>query len=664
MKKRRGSIGMPTAPGPGVDAAAIGSKSLLEGVMDFLPDATFVIDMDKKVVVWNRAMEELSGVPAHEMIGKGGYEYALPFYGARQPMLIDLCMEPDDVIGRHHPVFQRTKDRLAADVYVPGTVRSGAYLWGIARPLYDRDGAMVGFLESIRDVTDRKRTEDKFATVFKLSPYILSISTLREGRYVEVSDRFYEVGGFTREEVIGHTAFEINLWVDPADRDRVLGMLGRTGSVINEEIRFRMKNGDIHCMLFSAEVISISGTPHLLAVDVDITEKKRAERERKLLEERLRQAQKMESVGRLAGGVAHDFNNLLTAILGNADLARMNLDDREETAAQLDTIQKAAASAAQLTRQLLAFSRNEIIEPSVIDVNELIERTNRMLARLIGEHIRLKTSLKATGRIKADQGQIEQIIMNITVNARDAMPDGGTLIIGTEDLFLDEDFCRTHDGHPPGDHVVITLSDTGHGMDEETKKSIFEPFFTTKGRGKGTGLGLAMVHGAVNQNGGMIEVYSAPGEGTAFKVFFPRTDEAGEAHCGRDGAGESPTGNETILLVEDDDLVRDYASRVLSGLGYRVIQKSNGEEAIAFGESSTEPVHLLLTDVVLTGMNGKALSLALTARRPEMKVLFSSGYTADLIAERGILPVEIHFIGKPYSSSSLARKVREVLDAG
>jgi two-component system cell cycle sensor histidine kinase/response regulator CckA len=791
------------------------SERLLRDVIDFLPDATFVVNMKKEVIIWNRAIEELSGVKAQEMIGKGNYEYALPFYGKRRPMLIDLCMEPDDVIKKLYPVFKKSKNQIAAEEYVFDTVKGGAQVWGISQPLYDHNGIMTGAVESIRDVTERKQTEEKFATVFKLSPYILSISTLSDGRYVEVSDRFYSTSGYTREEVIGHTASDINIWVDQQDRERMVNILQTKGEVKNEELRFRKKNGEIRFMLFSAGIIYISkvahllvvnvditerkaeqetikrqneeliasneelsrsrnelmtahqllrqseqkvstafhlapvvltlsrlsdglyvevsdyflkiseysreeiightireillwenpddrervlnmlanggqvideeivfisksgkhistlfscetimlfNIPHLISVAIDITERKRTEQEKKMLENQLQQAQKMESIGRLAGGIAHDFNNLLTVILGNIDLAKTCLDDKEDTIARLNQVVKAAQSAAQLTRHLLAFSRKEIIEPSVININEIIERTNKILTRLIGEDIKLKINLNSTGRIKADPGQIEQIIMNIAVNARDAMPGGGTLIIGTEDIVLDSNYCKTHDYSNPGDYVMITMSDTGHGIDDETKKNIFEPFFTTKARGKGTGLGLAMVYGAVKQNRGMINVYSREDEGTTFKIYLPRTDEKGDELLNRDEPELMPQGNETILLVEDDDMVRNYASQILIKLGYNVFQHSCSEDAVAFVKSSPQHIHLLLTDVILTGMNGKALSITLKHIRPEIKTLFSSGYTADIIAERGIIEKGIAFIGKPYSSIALAKKIREVLD--
>jgi nitrogen-specific signal transduction histidine kinase len=408
----------------------------------------------------------------------------------------------------------------------------------------------------------------------------------------------------------------------------------------------------------------LSNVPHIISVAVDLTEKKRAEEEKHLLEEQLRQAQKMESVGRLAGGIAHDFNNLLTAIIGNVEIAMNRLDNKEYLSSRMDMIKKAALSAAQLTRHLLAFSRKEIIESVVININEIIERTHTILARLIGEDINLTITLNSTGRIKADPGQIEQVIMNITINARDAMPHGGTLIIATEDIYLDANYCKTHDCPSPGDYVMISMSDTGIGMDDETRKNIFAPFFTPKERGKGPGLGLAMVYGAVQQNRGMIEAYSSMGEGATFKIYFPRTDEQGEKYSCTDEPQIMPGGNETILLVEDDEMVRDYVSQILGTLGYRVIRQSNGEDAIAFAQSSDDKIHLLLTDVILTGINGKALSTALKSIRPDIKTLFSSGYTADIIAARGIIEKGLAFIGKPYSSLALAKKVRDILDSG
>ena len=395
----------------------------------------------------------------------------------------------------------------------------------------------------------------------------------------------------------------------------------------------------------------------------DITERRRAQEDKARLEDQLRQSQKMESIGRLAGGVAHDFNNLLTAIMGNTELALMTMDVTHPLHHNLSVVMKAAQSAGELTRQLLAFSRKQIIEPKTINLNELIEQMHKMLMRLIGEDVLLQyVPHPDLGLIKADKGQIEQIIVNLAVNARDAMPKGGSLIIETYPRTLDEAYAKQHHCMTPGEYIVLAVSDTGSGMSSEVKKHLFEPFFTTKPLGAGTGLGLAMVYGAVQQNGGSIEVYSEPGLGTTVKMFFPRVEGISLPEPEIKAATELRIGTETILLVEDDPCVREFTVGALKQLGYTVLPYENGEETLAAVEHDSQTIHLLLTDVILPGMNGRILAETLLRIRPEVKVLFASGYSDNIIIRHGVLEKGIHFIGKPFSVYALSRKVREVLD--
>ncbi len=507
-----------------------------------------------------------------------------------------------------------------------------------------------------------KQSEEKLSTSFRLAPVILTLSRLSDGHYVEVSDYFLELTGYTRDEVIGNTALGLSIWANPEDRQRVLNTIRDRGAIIEEELLFRSKTSDEKIMLFSAEIIRIFDVPHLISVAIDITERKKAERDKDLLEEQLRQAQKMESIGRLAGGVAHDFNNLLTAIMGNTDFALMHLDRIDDVAARLEVVKKAALSAAGLTRQLLAFSRKQIIEPAILDVNDMIEQIHKMLSRLIGENIDLQVQTGATGAILADPGQVEQIIINLAINARDAMSGGGTLIIRTEDASIGDHPRKKHPRVPRGDYVLISVSDNGQGMDEATMNNLFEPFYTTKPKGKGTGMGLAMVYGAVTQNKGVIEVESAPGRGTTVSIMFPRAtrDRAPAPAPARHRS--ILRGSETVLLVEDDDMVRDYAAQVLFRLGYRVFQATSGEDALAFVETCDETIDLVMTDIMLTGMNGRELATRITTMKPGVRVLFTSGYSEDIIAEQGVLKEGIHFIAKPYAAETLAMKVRETLE--
>ncbi len=396
----------------------------------------------------------------------------------------------------------------------------------------------------------------------------------------------------------------------------------------------------------------------------DITEKKIAEEEKEKLEEKLRQSQKMESIGNLAGGIAHDFNNLLTAITGNIQLAIMDLDGDNAAIPLLEEADRAAANAASLTHQLLAFSRKQIIEPRIMDLNRQIEKTSKLLTRVIGENIELKI-LRGTpaATVNSDPIQIEQILINLAVNARDAMPDGGKLTIETADTVLDEFYCRKHADARPGPHVLLAVSDTGTGMSETVKQRLFEPFFTTKPRSKGTGMGLATIYGAVKQNKGSIEVYSVPGQGTTFKIYFPRVEGTTEQRESAPDTEELKRGIETILIVEDEPHVREFARTILTRLGYAVLAFGSAEDALAQQPEVLRAVSLLMTDVILPGINGRALSDEIKALNPGVQVLYTSGYTDNVIVHHGVLEKGIQFIGKPYTAQSLSAKVRDILDA-
>lgn len=381
-------------------------------------------------------------------------------------------------------------------------------------------------------------------------------------------------------------------------------------------------------------------------------------------EEQLLQAQKLEAVGRLAGGVAHDFNNLLTAIIGYSEMGLRKLDATDPLRRNLNEIKNAGDRAAALTRQLLAFSRKQVMQPRVLDLNDVISNLEKMLCRMIGEDFELRTALhSAVGNVKADPGQVEQVIMNLVVNARDAMPTGGKLSIETANVYLDESYAREHVSVVPGPYVMLAVSDTGMGMDEKTRQHIFEPFFTTKEAGKGTGLGLSTVYGIVKQSGGNIWVYSEIGKGTTFKIYFPRVTEEAEAYRHAPGIPSIPKGSETILLVEDAELVRTLAWDVLLASGYRVLQAANADSALAICERNKHRIDLLLSDVVMPGMNGNELAQHLLTLHPEMRVLFMSGYTEDTIIHHGVLDEGINFLQKPFSPGALAVKVREVLDS-
>jgi CheY-like chemotaxis protein len=372
----------------------------------------------------------------------------------------------------------------------------------------------------------------------------------------------------------------------------------------------------------------------------------------------------MEAIGRLAGGVAHDFNNLLTAINGYTALALRRTEDESSIKPYLEEVQKAGERAANLTRQLLAFGRKQILQPVSLDLNNIVSDMNKMLRRLIGEDISLTAKLANGLRtIKADPGQIEQVLVNLVVNARDAMPHGGSLTIETTNVDLDGEYARTHVGVSPGTYVMLAVSDTGTGMTEEVRAQIFEPFFTTKDKGKGTGLGLSTVYGIVQQSGGSIWVYTEPNQGTSFKVYLPQGEVATEIQERKAAEEKIARGSETVLLVEDEDVVRGLAAHILEDAGYRVIKARGGDEAIQLCAQETDAIDLLLTDVVMPEKSGKDVADRLTSMRPRLKVLFMSGYTDEAIVNHGVLDVGIQFIQKPFTPLALSKKVREVLDS-
>jgi signal transduction histidine kinase/ActR/RegA family two-component response regulator len=385
---------------------------------------------------------------------------------------------------------------------------------------------------------------------------------------------------------------------------------------------------------------------------------------RKELEDQLRQSQKLEGIGQLAGGVAHDFNNLLTAITGQSQMCLRQLNVDDPLYRRIEQIIKAGDRASALTRQLLAFSRKQILQPKILDLNHIVVELHKMLQRLIGEDIDLMMGLAPElGSVKADPNQLEQVLMNLAVNARDAMPLGGKLTIETSNVYLSEEFAGRHASVPPGQYVMFAVSDTGCGMDAETQAHIFEPFFTTKEVGKGTGLGLSTVYGIVKQSSGTIWVYSEPGTGTTFKIYLPRFDgPAAEVSVAADNL-ELLRGSETVLLVEDEEVVRDMATDILRESGYHVLEAKHGNEALILSKQYRGEIHLMLTDVVMPQMSGRELAEQLTPLRRDMKVLYMSGYTDDAIVHHGVLEEGTAFIGKPFSPDALARKVRETLDA-
>jgi two-component system cell cycle sensor histidine kinase/response regulator CckA len=427
------------------------------------------------------------------------------------------------------------------------------------------------------------------------------------------------------------------------------------------ELRLRKADGS---WLWVEACYEITGRPeaHFVVIARDISERKSAELERRLLEDELRQAQKMEAVGQLAGGIAHDFNNLLSLISGYSEILLRRLGSDADGSKEIAEIGKAAERATRLTRQLLAYSRKQVLEPRVLDLNALVAETRTMLEPLIGESIELVATLAGDlGSIRADDGQIEQIIMNLVVNARDAMPEGGKLLLETRNVTLGDATPSRPQGATPGDYVVLVVSDTGRGMDAATAEQIFEPFYTTKERGAGTGLGLSTVYGIVTQSGGQIEVESDPGVGTAFRLYFPRVAEEPEPLRSKSVEERSLIGSETVLLVEDDEALRDLAREMLEQYGYTVLPAGDGAAALELAGNHPDPIELLMTDVLMPGMGGIELAERLSKLRPQLEVLYISGYNDSGSSLTGI--PGSRYLQKPCAMADLARTLRELLDS-
>ena len=500
-----------------------------------------------------------------------------------------------------------------------------------------------------------KRSEERFEKAFRASPAAVSISTLDEGRFIDANEGYLALTGYSRDELIGRTAGELGLWADPAEQQEIKAALRDKGSLRGCSVAFRHRSGDRRESRTSYEVVEVAGERCLLALSEDVTDRRR-------LESQLVQAQKMEAVGRLAGGIAHDFNNLLTVIVGFGDLAALRLEETAFARQCLDQMRTAADRASAFTGQLLAFSRKQVLKPEVLDLNAVVLRLGEMLRPLIGEDVELViVTARGLGKVRADPGQVEQVVMNLAINARDAMPEGGKLTLELRNADLDDAWAQEHDGARPGPYVVLSVRDTGAGMDAALQRRIFEPFFTTKELGKGTGLGLATVYGIVKQSQGYIAVHSAPGRGTTFEVCLPRVD-AVAAPASERPRPEAPGGSETILVVEDETPLRDLTRRILEAAGYRVLHAPDGVEALRVADAHDGEIHLLVSDVVLPGMNGRRLAETMLLRRPAMKVLYASGYTDDEVLQRGVFAAGTGFMPKPYSGSVLRARVRELLD--
>jgi PAS domain S-box-containing protein len=525
------------------------------------------------------------------------------------------------------------------------------------------------FTAFIRDLTERKRaeqelreSEERYRDLVENAHDLIYEHDL-QGNYTSANKAAERITGYSHEESL---ALNLKDTVTPEYLKKAVEMLSRKlagEKVTAYELEILAKDGHHVTVEVDTRLVLKDGVPvGVQGIARDITERKRLETALHESEEQLRQSQKLEAIGQLAGGVAHDFNNLLTAINGYSALALRRLGDDHPVSSYLDEIKKAGDRAANLTRQLLAFGRKQLLQPLAINLNDIVGDMIKLLKRLIGEDIQLITRPSANlKQIKADPGQLEQVLVNLVVNARDAMPRGGAVTIETANTTLDGSYANRHLGVTTGEYVMLAISDTGVGMDHDTQSRIFEPFFTTKEVGKGTGLGLSTVYGIIKQSGGNVWVYSEPGKGTTFKVYLPQVEDEVTALESK-AQVILKRGSETVLLVEDEEMVRKLASELLEDSGYVVLSAGGGEEALKLATSHKARIDLLITDVVMPKISGKEVAEQLTRIHPETKVLSMSGYTDEAIVHHGIVDSNIAFIQKPFSERALAQKIREVLD--
>jgi len=624
------------------------TTDLLQAVSDGASEAIYVKDRAGRYLFFNPAAARFVGRPVEEVLGRDDTE----------------LFDPDDarrLRASDHRVMTGGRSVTTEEVLTAaGTTRT--YL-GTKSPYRDASGDVVGVIGISRDMTDWKRAEEvlrlRDRAIQAVAQGILITDPNRpDNPAVWASPGYERMTGYAAGEIVGRNCrFLQGKDTDPAAAARLRRAIAAGEGCTVELLNYKKDGTPFWNELSISPVRDDQGRLiHFVGVQVDVTA-------RRTLDEQFRQAQKMEVVGRLAGGVAHDFNNLLTVINGYSELLLVGLPPGDPSREMLEEIHKAGERSAGLTRQLLAFSRKQILDARVLDPNAVVAEAEKMLRRTIGEDVRLTLALAPdAGRVRADAGQLEQVLMNLVVNARDAMPRGGRLTIRIRNATLGAAADPAHPAARPGPHVVLSVTDTGTGMTDEVKAHLFEPFFTTKGVGQGTGLGLATVYGIVQQSGGHLRVESAVGKGTTFEVYLPRAEGGSGAVPARSAVRAAPRGVETILLVEDDDGVRGLTRHVLTGAGYAVLEATDGEAAVGVAAGHAGPIHLLVTDVVMPGIGGREAAERLVAARPGLRVLFLSGYTEDAVVRNGVSREDVDFLQKPFAPAAFAVKVRQVLD--
>ncbi len=630
----------------------------LRASIDEMPVAYILWDNRFRVVEWNTSAERIFGYSKREVLGKPAVDYVVP-----QTVRPAVGAVVEKLLAGEAANYTQPGNNVQKD----GTVIS--CLW-YNTPLKDESGSTVAVLSMVVDVTERERaeltlreSEERFRNLVEHAADPLFLIRPDGRKIIEVNQQACDAFRYERDELLSLALADIDASFPFDEQFEGFVQSIEPGRPTTIKSVGKRKDGSTFPIEVRIGVLQLRGKPHLLAMVRDMTERERAEEEQAELQERYRQGQKMEAIGQLAGGIAHDFNNLLTVINSYADCAAEDLHDEDPLKSDMKQIAEAGHRAAMLTRQLLAFSRKQVLEPKILDLNEVVTDLESMLKRLVDEDIEFSTVLAENlDQIAADPSQIDQVLMNLAVNARDAMPAGGQLTIETANVQVDDAYASRHPELSCGPYVMLAVTDSGTGISAAARKRIFEPFFTTKDD-EGTGLGLSTVYGIVKQSGGSIVVTSEPGQGASFKVFLPRV-EPGSTERTPAAKPRQHRGTETLLLVEDEPLVRDLAKRILTSADYTVLAAANGGEALLECEQRGLDVDLVLTDVVMPRMNGNELVKRLSPLcRPDLKVLYMSGYTGDAIAQRGVLDEGGGFISKPFKAQALLARVRTALDA-
>lgn len=633
------------------------NKEIFRFLAEHVRDVIFIQDMDLKVVFVSPSVKSVFGVSVEEALGKDMRGFMKP--ESFEKGLADFRKYA--AMARH-----------GRDVHIPLMEyeyirKDGSTFWGELKLafMHDEEGNPVGIQGILRDVDERKRMqaalqerESLFRTIFDLSPQAIALTEVETGILREVNRTFCELTGFNKQEIVGKTTTELGFY-SKEDRERFINEINRSGRVYGLEMDFRAKDGSILNTVMFSKMISLEREQLLLTIFLDVTERKR-------LEAMLQHAQKMEAVGTLAGGIAHDFNNLLQAILGYSQILLLEKEITDADYEKIKGIEAMARRGGDLTKRLLIYARKMQSRPEPLRLNGNIIQICRVLERTLPKTIEIELRLSDDiGIVSCDPGEFEQIIMNLSVNARDAMPDGGRLLIETKNVFLDEEFCRSHPGAKEGACVLVRVSDTGFGMDDELLSHIFEPFFTTKDTGKGTGLGLAMVYGIVKSHNGYITCTSTPGGGTTFEIYFP-VPGAGQV----DEKSARPTGDSQasggrrrgILVVDDEEMVRNSTRAMLEHFGYNVFLADSGETALEFYRTRCSDVDLVILDLGMPGIGGRESMKELRKIDPDVKVIIASGYIHDVAADDLVGAESLEFVEKPFEVEALLSAVRKVLD--